>query len=278
MLFELNEKRTWSEPENYGEYDTSAYPAYGLYDIVPIETDVDHLSEYDYLVFLGWNTMTEENMKKLTEYVRRGGHLVMSAAHLNTQTKRDGKYIPIDDEFIEELFGSRHFGEIRRTVNGVKFRCDSLDERIKYPRYLKNGCDAMFSAGYADYLHLAPLDGETIAYLADGFVEKPFDFPAVIENKVGKGVATLFTSINYPGNHSVYYSYRAIVREIISASARECDVKVLGSDRVRYSVYEGNKMYLLNTDYDMPITVKLIKDKKEITVTLDSLELKSVTL
>ncbi|MBQ3225083.1 MAG: hypothetical protein IJB42_05195, partial [Oscillospiraceae bacterium] len=95
---------------------------------------------------------------------------------------------------------------------------------------------------------------------------------------VGKGVATLFTSINYPGNHSVYYSYRAIVREIISASARECDVKVLGSDRVRYSVYEGNKMYLLNTDYDMPITVKLIKDKKEITVTLDSLELKSVTL
>ena len=278
MLFELNEKRTWSEPENYGEYDTSAYPAYGLYDIVPIETDVDHLSEYDYLVFLGWNTMTEENMKKLTEYVRRGGHLVMSAAHLNTQTKRDGKYIPIDDEFIEELFGSRHFGEIRRTVNGVKFRYDSLDERIKYPRYLKNGCDAMFSAGYADYLHLAPLDGETIAYLADGFVEKPFDFPAVIENKVGKGVATLFTSINYPGNHSVYYSYRAIVREIISASARECDVKVLGSDRVRYSVYEGNKMYLLNTDYDMPITVKLIKDKKEITVTLDSLELKSVTL
>ena len=76
----------------------------------------------------------------------------------------------------------------------------------------------------------------------------------------------------------MYYTYRAIVREIISASARECEIKVLGSDRVRYSVYEGNKMYLLNTDYDMPITVKLIKDKKEVTVTLDSLELKSVTL
>ena len=35
----------------------------------------------------------KENMEKLTEYVRRGGHLVMGAAHLNTQTKRKGEYI-----------------------------------------------------------------------------------------------------------------------------------------------------------------------------------------
>lgn len=278
ILFELNEKRTWSEPENYGEYDTSAYPAYGLYDVVPIEADIDHLSKYDYLIFLGWNTMTAENMKKLTEYVRRGGHLVMSAAHLNTQTKRNGEYIPIDDVLVEELFGSRHFGEIRRTVNGVKFRFDSLDERIKYPRYLKNGCDAMFSAGYADYLHFATLNAKTIAYLADGFIEKPYDFPAVIENRVGKGVATLFTSVNYPGNQAVYYTYRAIIREIISASARTCDIKVIGSDRVRYSVYEGNKMYLLNTDYDMPAKVKIIHGENEQIVELASLELRSIQL
>ena len=222
--------------------------------------------------------MTPENMEKLTEYVRRGGHLVMSAAHLNTQTKRDGQYTPIDDELIEELFGCRHFGEIRRTVNGVKFRYDSLDARVKYPRYLKNGCDPMFSAGYADYLRLAPLNGETIAYMADGFVEKPYDMPAVIENKVGKGVATLFTSINYPGNQAVYYTYRAIVREIISASARECDIKVIGSDRVRWSVYEGNKIYLLNTDYDMPVKVKIISGEKEQLIELDSLELRGIQL
>lgn len=278
ILFELNEKRSWSEPENYGTYDTSSSPAYGQFDVIPIEADIDHLSKYDYLIFLGWNTMTQENMEKITEYVRRGGHLVMSAAHLNTQTKRDGKYTPIDDELIEELFGCRHFGEVRRSVNGVKFRYDSLDERVKYPRYLKNGCDPMFSAGYADYLRLAPLDAETIAYMADGFVEKPYDMPAVIENKVGKGVATLFTSINYPGNQAVYYTYRAIVREIISASARECDIKVIGSDRVRWSVYEGNKIYLLNTDYDMPVKVKIINGEKEQIVELESLELKAIQL
>ena len=61
---QANEKRSWSEPENYGTYDTSACPAYGQFDVIPIEADIDHLSKYDYLIFLGWNTMTEENMKK----------------------------------------------------------------------------------------------------------------------------------------------------------------------------------------------------------------------
>lgn len=278
LLFELNEKRSWSEPENYGLHDTSATPAYGQFDVVPVEADVDHLSKYDYLIFLGWNTMTEENMVKLTEYVRRGGHLVMSAAHLNTQTKRNGEYIPVDDALIEDLFGCRHLGQIERTVKGVKFRHDSLDERVKYPRYLKGGCDAMFSAGYADYLRLSTCSGKTIAYMADSFNERQYDLPAVIENKVGKGVATLFTSINYPGNQAVYFAYRAIVREIISASARECDIQVLGSDRVRWSVYEGNKLYLLNTDYDVPVIVKVIHGDKEQMITLDALELRGIQL
>jgi len=278
LLFELNEKRSWAEPENYGLYDTSSSPAYGQFDIVPIEADVDHLSKYDYLIFLGWNTMTEENMKKMTEYVKRGGHLVMSAAHLNTQTKRQGEYIPINDEMIDELFGCRHFGEKIRTVKGVKFRHDSIDERVKYPRYLKGGCDAMFSAGYSDYMKFATTTGKTIAYMADSFKEKAYDLPAVIENKLGNGVATLFTSINYPGNQSVYYIYRTIVREIISASSRECNIKLIGSDRVRWSVYNGNKVYMLNTDYDMPVIVKLINGENEQTLELAPLELRSVQL
>ena len=65
---------------------------------------------------------------------------------------------------------------------------------------------------------------------------------------------------------------------MISASARNCDIKVFSSDRLRYSVYDSDKVYLLNTDYDMPITVKIIKGDKEQIITLNSLELKSVVL
>ena len=50
------------------------------------------------------------------------------------------------------------------------------------------------------------------------------------------------------------------------------------SEKLRYTVYEGNKMYLLNTDYDLPITVKIIYGENEKIVTLDSLEMKTVQL
>ena len=75
----------------------------------------------------------------------------------------------------------------------------------------------------------------------------------VIENKVGKGVATLGTTESYPGNPAVMPLYRAMVREMMTKSARDCEIQVKSNGALRYSVYEGNKMYLLNTDYDMDI-------------------------
>ena len=38
----------------------------------------------DYLIFTGWNTITDEAHKRLEKYVENGGRLFMSAAHLNT--------------------------------------------------------------------------------------------------------------------------------------------------------------------------------------------------
>ena len=105
---------------------------------------------------------------------------------------------------------------------------------------------------------------------------------AVIENKVGEGIATLVTSTNYPGHPALYPLYRALVREMITRSNETSpNMRVLSSDRLRYAVYEGNKVYLLNTDYDIPITVKIMcgdGDRKVREITLEPLELKTVNL
>ncbi|MBE6964655.1 MAG: hypothetical protein E7441_01315 [Ruminococcaceae bacterium] len=278
MLDELGTKRTWDDVANYGDNDTSGAPAYGQYDIIPIEASVDVLSAYDYLIFLGWNTMTEENMEKLTEYVRRGGHLLMTAAHLNTSDVRGGKFKCVSGESVEALFGCRFTGEYRKTNGGVNFKYNSLDEKVLYPTYNTGGCDPLFSAGYTEYMRFGTTTGKAIAFESNGFQARNSDLPVLIENKVGEGVATLITSTSYPGDRAIYLFYRAVVREMISASARNCDIKVIGSDRLRYSVYEGNKVYLLNTDYDLPIEVKIIYAGKEQTVRLQSLELKSIEL
>jgi hypothetical protein len=282
FLSEIGVKRTWEDIANFGENDLSAYPAYGMYDIVPIEAPLDKLSSYDYLIFLGWNTMTDENMEKIYEYVNRGGKLLMSAAHLNYSVKRSGEFIMPSNEKLEKLFGARFTGEIFKSNNGVKFNYDALNEGLMYPGTKSLSCDPIYAAGYANYARFELTCGNETALINDNFSKMPSIAPAVIENKVGKGIATLVTSTNYPGHPALYPLYRAMAREMISASARNLNnLRVLSSDRLRYAVYEGNKIYLLNTDYDLPITVKIIYGEteiKETVLTLQPLELKAISL
>ena len=279
MLSEIGVKRTWEDIANFGENDLSAYPAYGMYDIVPIEASLEKLSRYDYLIFLGWNSMTEEDMDKLYEYVKAGGKLLMSVAHLNESVKRSGEFIMPSAEKLRKLFGVEFHGETIRSNNGVKFNFDSVNAGFRYPGTKTLECDPIYAAGYASFAKLELCGANEIALINDSFLKKPSIAPAVVENKVGKGIATLVTSINYPGHPALYPLYRTVVREMISASAREAsDIRVLSSDRLRYAVYEGDKIYLLNTDYDVSITVKIIYKSEERTVTLEPLELKAINL
>ena len=278
LVYELGSKRSWDDVMNYGENDLSASPAYGMYDIVPIEADAEKLSRYDYLIFVGWNSMTEDIMDKLTEYVRRGGHLLMTAAHLNTSVSRKGELSLVSNEKIQQLFGCCFTGETVSTNGGVKFYFDSPDDRIRYPASLNRIGDPIWSHGYGNYGRFTLTTGTQAAFVSQSFGQSEGDLSAVIENRIGSGVATLVTSLLYPGNNTLYPLYRGLVREYVTASARNCEIKVLASDRLRWSVYEGNKVYLLNTDYDLPITVKLLYNGKEQLVTLDSLELKAIDL
>ena len=253
-------------------------PAYGTYDIVPIEADLDALSRYEHLVFLGWNTMTDENMDKITEYVRRGGKLLLSGAHLNYSKKRVGEYIPPSNEKLEALCGCKYTGEDIRSNFGTKFEFESLEEKHLYPGTRTYACDPLYSAGYTDYMKLELTSAYAVGCASDTFYSDPLMFPTVLENKVGDGLVTFVASKDYPGALALYPLYNGLVREQVSSSARNCDIKVIASEKLRYTVYEGNKIYLLNTDYDLPITVKIIHNGDERMVTLDSLELKVIQL
>lgn len=278
LLHEVGVKRQWWDIENYGEEDLSALPAYGMYDIVPIEAGVDALSKYDYLIFLGWSTMTDADMDKLTEYVRRGGRLLMSMAHLNYSSRRDGEYIMPPEDKMRALFGVHPTGEVLKTNAGVKFS-ESCMGGVRYPRVPLDVSDPILSAGYVRYAVTESRGAVPLAMLADGFRERDAGFPAaVVENRVGDGVATLVTALDYPGHPAVFPLYRVLVRELITASARAAEVRVISSDRLRYSVYPDGKMYLLNTDYDLPITAVIRGCEEEQRISLEPLELKIVRI
>lgn len=276
LVKELGTRRSWSDIANYGRADLSAAPAWGQYDIVPIEADVEKLSRYDCLIFLGWNSMTEENMEKLTEYVRRGGRLLMTAAHLNRSAERGGAYDPVGNDLVETLFGARFTGETRCTNDGVKFRFESADASLLYPGTKSFCCDPLYSAGYVNYGSFTLSGGRETAFLSDSFMDDPGSLPAVIEHPLGSGMATLVTAVSYPGHPGLYPLYRDLAREMLTAGARRCEVQVLCGDRVRWAAYEGGKLYMLNTDYDLPAPVKILRCGREQTLTLQPMELRAV--
>ena len=99
----------------------------------------------------------------------------------------------------------------------------------------------------------------------------------MLENKYGKGVVSVLACADYPGHNAIYPLYRMIVRELVTASHRKCDVKVMAGDKLRFSVYRGESedmICLLNTDFTNKTDVTINAHGKCIKHTLEPCELK----
>ncbi len=279
VLDEIGKKRRWWEFDSYachGE-DHSALPPYGSYDILPANAPLSVLCSYDTLIFCGWNTMTEEQLRRLTQFVEQGGTLLAGAAHLNTATKREGERIFVNGGDLSRLFGCRLTGKSLRFGGGMKFRVESAVPGMRYPRSLDSYCDPLFSSGFVDYAELTLCGGTAVATAEDNFhfYDQP-GFPTVIENRVGKGIAILMTSVDYPGNGALYPLYRFMVKELLRAGVSGARVRVQGPDALRYTVYENGTVYLLNTDFDNPIIAEIRGDGFSARVELAPLALQRV--
>ncbi len=266
ILDEVYRSADWHEFTNFGKdgKDYSHAPAYGQYDVLPVESDVSVMKNYKLLIFAGWNTMTEEIYKKLKEYVREGGRLILTAAHLNTSDVCGDKPTFLLDGKYADFLGCDIVG-VARTNDGVKFRRDGEYPGVEYPGTYDFLCDCNHGNGYLDYAKVEMKGGKTVAFFEDKFSPAPEDMekvrPALIENKYGKGVVSLITHVNYPGNPAAYPLYKVVVKENLTQTHRDSDLKVICGDKVRFSLfYEETgeeKLYLLNTDFNLPCFVEV---------------------
>lgn len=275
IMDDISTKRHWADVHNFGEVDLSGAPAYGSYDIVPAWAGHKAFSRYDYLIFTGWNTMTEEIYEELKQYVHDGGTVFMTAAHLNTTKKRNGEIKLVHDGKISELFGCELDSENAICVNdGIKFH-ESIVPGIKYPASFSY--DPLLSEGYANYAKAKVTGGKASALLSHSFndLDESIMDVGIVENQYGKGHTILMTTLDYPSG-ATYPVYRTVVREIITASHRAAEVKVYGGDKLRFSVYEGNKIYLLNTDFDCVTQAVIDYGDRKKTFLLEPMELRAV--
>ena len=126
--------------------------------------------------------------------------------------------------------------------------------------------DPAWSGGYTDYIKAEPTTAKIACYVSDSFHPEPDRyFPAVIENKYGEGNVIFMATSEYPGAPEVFPLYKIMTKAVLCASHRTSDIKVIGSDKIRFAVYadsENYKIYILNTDYNFEGHARVIyKDK-----------------
>ena len=63
---------------------------------------------------------------------------------------------------------------------------------------------------------------------------------------------------------------------MLTASHRNAHIKVYGGDKLRFTVYEGDKVYLLNTDFDCQTHAIIDYGTEKRSIVLQPRELKCV--
>lgn len=282
ILEDLEKPVGWYDTTNFGPIDFGGNMPMGMYDIIPAESSVEVMSQYELLIFMGWNTMTDTIYENLNAYVKQGGHLIMTAAHLNTNTERNGEWQPVHNGEVSDLFGCCLEGEFQ-SKSGMKFTRTGMYKEIPYPApidYREHGCDPFFVTGYARYALASLTGGKCSAILDDSFVP-PLDEHspiAMVEYQKGKGSTMLLTTKEYPGHGAIYPVYRMLVRNLLNHCNQNGDIKIYSSSKLKYAVYEGNVIYLLNTDYNQDLEVIIQWGEREVKYVLQSGELKWVEL
>jgi hypothetical protein len=278
IVKEINKKRDWFEPDCYERdgLDVSAGAPDGSFDVIPAVASLEAMQRYECLIFVGWNTMTDELYEKLVAYVKNGGKLLITAAHLNTNPVRGGKPTYPNGGDVGELLGCKLTGKTAYTGLGHRFVSESGIGNMHYPFPNLKPADPIYSCGNVHYAETEITVGTVCAMLSDSFLHNDVPLTStVIEHKLGKGHTVFLTATDYAGNEAVYPLYRFLVREMLRATGEA--PRVLAASEVRYACYADDVIYLLNTSYDMPATavVEPLSDKPE-TLLLAPMELRKI--
>ena len=93
------------------------------------------------------------------------------------------------------------------------------------------------------------------------------------------GNVIFMANSEYPGDSAVFPIYKVMVKAALAASHRNADLKVIGSDKIRFAMYEDEekyKLYVFNSDYNMKQFVKVIFKGEEKELIVDSVGLEIV--
>lgn len=289
LVHTLLNKCDWFDACRTGQRDYSGNPVAGQFDIVPAESSLDILQQYSCLIFLGWNTMDEALYNKLINYVSNGGRLFMTLGHLTTSVNRNSDISLYNNGNVAELFGVDVLGkgeDIRHS--GYKITAHSLNSTYEYPNWTENA-DPKFMDTVIPSAKIQLRGAQVVAKVAQVFGNyqlkdkdnPPQDIPALTEYSLGNGVASLVTLWGYPGSVGIKDFFEEILKCINIGEINQFPIKVCASSKIRYSLYQENGKYVmfcLNTDFDLPQSLKIFTHETVLTEIVEPASMKKICL
>lgn len=171
----------WKEPMGYYTGTPDGNP-----DIIPLESENDILNGYKLLIFAGYNMCEQEEAKKLLAYVKQGGKVVLTRAHLtNTTDYEKIRSFDLSFENHEFSFLNSEAEFVSDTKNGVELPvCKSFTQ-----------CDEILEATDSG-------------------------LPLVCKYKIGEGEVILFNTKVYPAHPSIKGIYEGVVKSEIAKAVK----------------------------------------------------------
>ncbi len=231
---------------------------YGDFDCVPIEASTDYLKNYKLLIHTGWSTATDEDYRKLIDYVKCGGTLLIGITELSTHKKRD--FLADMEDLalynggdISELCGIKIRGKSGTEYSGV-WNAEGKASMPK-PKLISEPSDFYGEDGAAFIADTLLCGAECVAWDAEN------GKPLLVRYNLGDGFVYTFTFWAYPG-HERFEELSAAWIERLAKSSRSNVYIEDPSGEVFFTKWENGDettFMLLNTDWSEKGNIKTVK-------------------
>lgn len=204
----------WKEPMGYYTGTPNGNP-----DIIPIESENAIFNGYKLLIFAGYNMCENTEADKLLAYVKQGGKVILTRAHLTDTTD---------------------YEKIRRFDLSFKNHAFSfLDGEAEFVTDTKNGIELPVCKNFEK---------------ADEILETTDSgLPLICKYKIGDGEVILFNTKVYPAHTSIKELYESIVKaEVLNAVKTERVWAKTGNDvgTAMYKQADGSMhIYFIAVDW-----------------------------
>ena len=205
-------------PEDVPQGFHSGTP-YGNVDVIPVEGKTSTWNDYKTVIFMGYNRCEQADARKIADYVKRGGRVLLTDAHLTVTSA-------MTDIRNGEL--AIHKNVLCMSEGAPKFLLDSVSGES-----LRVCANPM-------------VPDEVLAYTDSGR-------PLVCVYRMGQGELVVFHTKEYPAHPSIRKLYENEIKRICQKTTGEEKIWAEARDDVEFTVYDQSNgarhIYFLAVDW-----------------------------